>query len=214
MWERLIFALLLETWSRKPLVSGQLPVQLQSLGGEPLFGEEPDLKPQQTTPFSCGASVKQSRCEFIQQERRWGGSDMLKGTYVQRPDNWGFFSRRTSTRCTRAKSVKPFLELPSVRGVFCSDAGTLFYNQLMIVRCGCVNLLNYRLTATEFLLKRKKAWFPHLENKKQAPFVLFEWLQLRLKRRHEGGELLIHYERGSPEDFNSHSYTNNTADKI
>lgn len=28
------------------------------------------------------------------------------------------------------------------------------------------------------------------------------------------GELQIHYERGSPEDFNPHSYTNNAADKI
>lgn len=48
------------------------------------------------------------------------------------------------------KNVKSFLELPSARGVFCSDAGTLFYNQLMIVRCRRVNLLNYCFATTVF----------------------------------------------------------------
>lgn len=47
------------------------------------------------------------------------------------------------------KNEKSFLELPSARGVFCFDAGTLFYNQLMIVRCRRVDLLNYSFATTE-----------------------------------------------------------------
>lgn len=107
------------------------------------------------------------------------------------------------------KNEKSFLELPSARGVFCSDAGTLFYNQLMIVRYRRVNLLNYCFATTEFFFLKRGADFL-IWITKNGLFVLFEWLHVHLKRR----ELQIHYERGSPEDSNSRGYRNNTANKI